>query len=170
MGLSFLYFKIDPPPPQNGEMGRGVFSSRHVQKQMLIFFLNFKNFVTTSLRHIFTANLKQIIMSRLNFGEALEALKAGRLVSRSGWNGKSMFLFMRPGDVLSKDIVQNAKSLPQSFKNWAFNKSLSIGHEVGLQEYVFTGYLCMKAADDTIVNGWLASQTDMLSEDWFILD
>lgn len=34
----------------------------------------------------------------------------------------------------------------------------------------FTAYLCMKAADGSIVNGWLASQTDMLAEDWTILD
>jgi hypothetical protein len=28
----------------------------------------------------------------------------------------------------------------------------------------------MKAADESIVNGWLASQTDMLSEDWMVLE
>lgn len=34
----------------------------------------------------------------------------------------------------------------------------------------FTAYLCMKAADDTVVNGWLASQTDMLANDWVIVE
>jgi hypothetical protein len=34
----------------------------------------------------------------------------------------------------------------------------------------FTAYLCMKAADGTIVNGWLASQTDMLAEDWQVVE
>ena len=33
----------------------------------------------------------------------------------------------------------------------------------------FTAYLCLKAADGTIVNGWLASQSDMLSNDWIVL-
>lgn len=33
----------------------------------------------------------------------------------------------------------------------------------------FTAYLCMKAADGTVVNGWLASQTDMLANDWMIV-
>ena len=34
----------------------------------------------------------------------------------------------------------------------------------------FTSYICMKAFDGSIVNGWLASQTDILSEDWNVLD
>ncbi|WP_262482542.1 DUF2829 domain-containing protein [Bacteroides neonati] len=34
----------------------------------------------------------------------------------------------------------------------------------------FTAYLCMKAADGTIVNGWLASQSDMLANDWMIFE
>lgn len=33
----------------------------------------------------------------------------------------------------------------------------------------FDAYLCMKAADNTIVNGWLASQSDMLADDWVII-
>ena len=70
----------------------------------------------------------------LNFGQAIEALKQGKRVARKNWNGKGMFIFMRPADELN------------------------------------TAYLCMKAADGTIVNGWLASQTDMLSEDWAILE
>jgi hypothetical protein len=34
----------------------------------------------------------------------------------------------------------------------------------------YSACLCMKAAGGTIVNGWLASQTDMLSEDWMIFE
>ena len=33
----------------------------------------------------------------MNFGEALEALKLGKKVTRAGWNGKGMFLFLVPG-------------------------------------------------------------------------
>ena len=36
-------------------------------------------------------------------------------------------------------------------------------------EMVALGTICMKTADDKILTGWLASQTDMLSEDWYIL-
>lgn len=39
------------------------------------------------------------------FGQALESVKQGRLVTRKGWNGKGMFIFMRPADEIRVDIV-----------------------------------------------------------------
>jgi hypothetical protein len=68
----------------------------------------------------------------LNFGEAIVLLKAGRRVSRSGWNGKGMWLALQVPDRHSK------MSLP---------------------------YIYMKTADGHLVP-WLASQTDVLAEDW----
>lgn len=41
----------------------------------------------------------------MKFGEALEAVKEGKLIARSGWNGKGMFVFQRPEDWLSTMIV-----------------------------------------------------------------
>lgn len=50
----------------------------------------------------------------MKFGEALEAVKEGKLIARSGWNGKGMFVFQRPEDWLSTDtIVNRVKSLPE---------------------------------------------------------
>ncbi|EGK00445.1 DUF2829 domain-containing protein [Dysgonomonas gadei] len=107
------------------------------------------------------------------FGQALEELKQGRLVTRKGWNGKGMFIFMRPADELHVGFVaKDIKSLPQGVKDYYHQdcvdengKLLDLAKEDVVK---FTAYLCMKAADGTIVNGWLASQTDMLSEDWMI--
>jgi hypothetical protein len=107
----------------------------------------------------------------MNFGEALQILKQGGLVARAGWNGKRMFIFMRPGDTLKTSFIPQVKSLPESVKKWIdenIDDKVNPG-ETGLQNVVFTPYLCMKAADNSIVNGWLASQTDMLSEDWEIV-
>ena len=95
----------------------------------------------------------------MEYGEAIRLLKTGKLVTRSGWNGKGMFIFMRPEDVLPMDILLKAVSIPQTVKTYFFKKT-------EVSEVKVTAYLCMKAADDTIVNGWLASQTDMLAEDW----
>lgn len=106
------------------------------------------------------------IATGLDFGWAICALKAGKLVTRAGWNGKGMFLFLRPGDTLTYDIVEKAKSLPQSLKDWALDQ----GHKADKTTFDFTAYICMKAADGSIVNGWLASQTDMLSEDWQLFE
>lgn len=101
------------------------------------------------------------------FGQALESLKRGHLVTRKGWNGKGMFIFMRPEDSLPTNMIVNqVKSLPESFKKWvADNHGDSVTDKIK-----FTAYLCMKAADGTVVNGWLASQTDMLANDWMIIE
>lgn len=108
----------------------------------------------------------------MTFGEALEAVKQGKLVAREGWNGKNMFIFMRPADSLPVDVViDNVKSLPQAVKNYYVGQFSHTRQEKekGKNLVHFSQYLCMKAADESIVNGWLASQTDMLSEDWTIL-
>lgn len=104
----------------------------------------------------------------LNFGQAIELVKRGNLVSRKGWNGKGMFIFMRPEDTLTTGFIPKVKSLPEQVKIWIdknMDDKVNPG-EQGLNPVKFTAYLCMKAADNTIVNGWLASQTDMLAEDW----
>ena len=100
----------------------------------------------------------------LSFGEAIELLKQGKLVQRAGWNGKGMFIFQRPSDTLPvKIVVENVKSLPQSVKDYYANVTDGAMENIAV---IFTSYLCMKAADDSVVNGWLASQTDMLANDW----
>jgi len=103
----------------------------------------------------------------MTFGEAIEAVKSGKLVSRSGWNGKGMFIFQRPEDSLPTDMIVNkVKSLPDAFKKWVASNY----GDSEIDKIKFTAYLCMKAADGTVVNGWLASQTDMLAEDWDIVE
>ena len=86
-----------------------------------------------------------------NFGEAIKYLKRGMKVARKGWNGKRMYLF------LGKDIeVYTDANLEE------FNEQLDNGkYEATIQESI-----CMRTADKTIVVGWLASQSDMLAEDW----
>lgn len=110
-----------------------------------------------------------------SFGQALASLKHGRLVFRAGWNGKGMFIFMRPADELHVSFVATEiKSLPQGVKDY-FAQDLVDGEGNPLElksddNVKFTAYMCMKAADGTIVNGWLASQTDMLANDWMIFE
>jgi len=115
-------------------------------------------------------------MENLSFGAALEVAKAGGRIARQGWNSKGMFVFMRPAHELHISVVVEAeKSLPQSVKDYY---AQDVTDEKGVRNYPadkndtvkFTAYLCMKAADGTIVNGWIASQTDMLSNDWTILE
>lgn len=119
-------------------------------------------------------------MKNLTYGEALEAAKKGKLIARSGWNGKGMFVFMRPADELSVDfIVNKVKSLPESVKKYFdcdyvdSDKNNISQSEVKIK---FSAYLCLVNTNVPknewlhIINGWTASQTDMLSNDWEILE
>jgi len=96
----------------------------------------------------------------LTFSQALVAAKKGQRIARSGWNGKGMFVFQRPGDELAADFIPKVKSLPDDVKTFLASQNRPVQ---------FTPYLCMYAADGSIVNGWLASQTDLLAEDWTII-
>jgi hypothetical protein len=113
-------------------------------------------------------------MECISFGAALEAAKTGGRIARQGWNGKGMFVFMRPADELPIDmVIDKVKSLPQSVKDY-YKQDVTdeSGNRLPIDEndkVKFTAYLCMKAADGSIVNGWLASQTDMLTNDWVVL-
>lgn len=97
-------------------------------------------------------------MESLNFGQALEALKTGKRISRKGWNGKGMFLFLLPaGNVPTRAIHDPALREV-------------IEQEVGGDSFDALGSIRMFTADKKILTGWLASQTDILSEDWCILN
>lgn len=84
------------------------------------------------------------------FGEAVEALKQGYKVARTGWNGKGMFLYYVPENSYPA-VTEIAK---ETFPS-------------GMVPY--SAYIAMKTADNKVVP-WLASQTDVLAEDWCILD
>lgn len=90
----------------------------------------------------------------MNFGQALEELKKGGKVTRSGWNGKDMFIYLVKGNTIP---VSN-------LRNEAHEHLKDLRQEVDINPHID-----MKAADGDIVVGWLASQTDMLSEDWEVI-
>jgi len=92
----------------------------------------------------------------LNFGQALELLKAGERVRRAGWNGKGMWIALTPGTAISgNDARRGAARLLAEVEDRA---EIEIG-----------AHIDMRAADGTLVIGWLASQTDMLASDWEVV-
>lgn len=95
--------------------------------------------------------------TNLTFGQALEALKQGKRVSREGWNGKGMFLFLLPAGTIPKSAIYDTK-LREVLEN------------SGKDHFEALGSIRMKTADDKILTGWLASQSDMLLEDWCIIE
>lgn len=86
----------------------------------------------------------------MNFGQALEALKVDKRVARAEWNGKGMWLRL----VHSEDVRTCSDF-------W--------GEEVNADPPCLLPWIGMKTADYRFVP-WLASQTDMLAEDWEIIE
>ncbi len=91
----------------------------------------------------------------MTFGLAIEMLKAGECVTRKGWNGKGMFLWLKPAATVKSE--------------WCKDPMLKFLADSNGGEIEALGTICMKTADGKVLTGWLASQTDMLSEDWIIL-
>jgi hypothetical protein len=86
----------------------------------------------------------------LTFGFAIEAMRAGLKLAREGWNGKGMFVF----------YVPPGRNQPTTMAAREFFG----GGMVPYREYI-----AMKTVDGEVVP-WLASQTDMLAEDWGVVE
>jgi hypothetical protein len=94
----------------------------------------------------------------LDFSDALEALKDGYKVAREGWNGKGMFIYLVKGQTVE----------PRELRNEADEH---VGSELPHDtEIKINSHIDMKAADGSIVVGWSPSQTDLLAEDWQLVD
>ena len=87
----------------------------------------------------------------MNFGLAIEAAKKGAKITRRGWNGKGMFLYYVP------EGRYPAKT----------DAAKSIATEDGKVDY--GAYIAMKTAQGNVVP-WLASQTDILEDDWEVVE
>ena len=98
--------------------------------------------------------------SNLDFGQALRALKSGQRVARAGWNGKGMWL----------SLSGNAGGSIVHYSDfWSTNNATFAASQPDESAVVLPS-ITMKTADDKILMGWLASQTDMLADDWMIVE
>lgn len=84
---------------------------------------------------------------KMNFGQAIETLKSGGMVQRSGWNGKGMHLYLEDGFTL---VIRRG-----AFKG---------------ESRSYEPCICMFTAQQKHQPGWLASQEDMLADDWQAVD
>lgn len=101
-------------------------------------------------------NAYKVIQYGMSFGDAIKALKLGQKVARKGWNGKGMWLVLVNGSeaVTLRDNIVYAKA-------------------TGLQVCEILSHIDMWTTNAegrrAMLPGWLASQTDMLAEDWVIV-
>jgi len=91
----------------------------------------------------------------MNFGDAIQALKEGKRVSRSGWNGKGMWLVLVPG---TKAV---------NFTEGSTYMKAGLTHGEILPHIDM--YTTNSEGRRAMLPGWLASQTDMLAEDWDVV-
>lgn len=114
-------------------------------------------YTSWSPRDVFEAAYKPV--DAMDFSGALIALKGGERVCRRGWNGKGMWL----SHVLSiHDIPNGGVNIGQP----VYRLTIDCEKDAGPTALPWIG---MKTADNKFVP-WLASQTDMLAEDWMIVE
>ena len=95
----------------------------------------------------------------MNIGQAIEQMKNGNKVARDGWNGKDMFVvYMSPLDLPPFNTQDTEKKVNDRTAKW-------IGKNTPLESL---GYFAMFTSDKKWQPGWLASQSDLLANDWEI--
>lgn len=92
----------------------------------------------------------------MTFGDAIKEMQNGKFVSRSGWNGKGMYLWLMPACRVPAEWCKEPH-----LKNLA---ELNGGYIDCLPS------IRMKTADNKVLTGWLASQTDIVATDWGIVN
>jgi len=106
-----------------------------------------EGYISWSPTDVFMASYQDTRVG-VTMGHAIQLMQNGMAVARQGWNGKGMFLYLVPENTypartkVAKDHI--GESVP------------------------YGAYIAMKTAQGNVVP-WLASQTDLLAEDWILL-
>ena len=111
-------------------------------------FVDLDNIVADNLIICDDIDENTLNIQTFTFGEAISNLKRGKRVARNGWNGKNQYI----------ELAKNISYLNTS------NKVINAEHEaIGNKAIAFVG-------TSGVQLGWLASQADMLAEDWKIVE
>ena len=103
-------------------------------------------------QEFFEDNYEEVVTDGMSFGLAIGAMKCGFKVARKGWNGRDMWLILVPG---SNQIIPDYDT--------AYSRA-GISGEININPHID-----MMTASGEMQPGWLASQTDVLADDWFIV-
>lgn len=85
----------------------------------------------------------------MKFGEALDKVREGYSIARKNWNGHNQFVYLISGPELQR--------------------GLGYGYGEYEGEPMFVDVLAIKTTRNHIQVGWLASQSDMLADDWYVV-
>lgn len=99
-------------------------------------------------------------LHQMTFGDAIEVLKQGGAVRRSGWNGKGLWVIKQVPARITEDVIPKMQSLPQSAKDLILKGK-------GFIDYTSQ---CLIYNENTgRADSWVPSISDIFAEDWEII-
>ena len=113
-----------------------------------------KGYVSWSPKEVFDKAYQPT--TAMTFGHALDLLKTGHRVCRAGWNGKGMWLALTKGSTIPMSAARSGAVLQIA--------------EEGAEHITILDHIDMKTVTGEVCCGWLASQTDMLADDWMLVE
>lgn len=99
--------------------------------------------------------------SSMCFGDAIEVLKQGGAIRRSGWNGKGLFVIKQVPAHIESDIIPKMQSLPQSAKDIIMSRENKV--------IDYTNQMLIINPDGR-ADSWVPSVSDVFAEDWEIVE
>jgi len=118
-----------------------------------------KGYISWNPKKVFKNAYQKI--NEMTFGFAIEAAKQGKKIARFGWNGKNMFVaYMEPLFLPPFNTQGTTRKVNDRTAKW-------IGKDEPLN---CQPYFAMYNAQKEWIPGWVATQSDMLAEDWMIVE
>lgn len=99
-------------------------------------------------------------LHQMSFGDAIEILKQGGAIRRSGWNGKGLMVFRQVPARITEDVIPKMQSLPQSAKGLILKGK-------GFIDY--TGQCLIYNGNTGRADSWVPSIGDVFADDWEIV-
>ena len=99
-------------------------------------------------------------LHQMSFGDAIEILKQGGAIRRSGWNGKGLMVFKQVPAHIESDIIPKMQSLPQSAKDLILKG----------KGFIYYTSQCLIYNENTgRADSWVPSISDVFADDWEIV-
>lgn len=100
-------------------------------------------------------------VSTMRFEEALRYLRIGKRIARKGWNGANQYVYLTKGSTVPFDSLKE-----ETYAHYTLDEKRNIDHvNVNIKDH-----LDLKNAQDEIIIGWVPTQSDLLADDWYIVE
>lgn len=140
-------------------LGRKIATRKPVTAEENGYLVEYKNgYKSWSPKSVFEEAYREV--GSVNFGGAIDLLKAGLAVRRKGWNGKGLFIVKQVPSHITGEIIPNMQSLPQSAKNILMSRENP--------HIDYTNQMLIINTDGR-ADSWVPSSSDVFAEDWEVV-